>query len=118
MGARVYLINLFGLFQEDSEPSQRALQIGHLPNWTDNPYVFAAVTETYNQYLSTLADNEHVKLINLRSWARGTLQPPEDYFFDSVHFNRDGLRKIADFLASALNTSVLELNKSCSVDRK
>jgi len=65
-----------------------------------------------------LADNEHVKLINLRSWARGTLQPPEDYFFDSVHFNRDGLRKIADFLASALNTSVLELNKSCSVDRK
>lgn len=118
MGARIYLINLFGLFQEDAEPSQRALQIGHLPIWTDNPYVFATATEVYNQYLSSLADNEHVKLINLRTWARESFQPPEDYFFDSVHFNREGLRKIGDFLASTLNTPVLELIKSCSVDTR
>src|SRR6185437_52410 len=55
VGSAVVLITLPGLFVMNEEPSQRALKIGHLPIFTDNPYVLAKISTEYNQRLRHLA---------------------------------------------------------------
>ena len=37
------------------DPSPRALEIGHLPTFTDNPFVLARMAERYNEALRALA---------------------------------------------------------------
>lgn len=117
MGAKVYVMTLFGLFQSDREPTKAALNIGHLPPWTDNPYDLAAVVDQYNMYLHHIAARSNVALIDFQAWGRKSLQPPESYFFDSVHFNPKGLRSLGKFLAEALVLDASLQKPSCVAER-
>ena len=48
-GSRVVILTLPGLYQTDRDPSPRALEIGHLPTFTDNPFVLARMAELYSE---------------------------------------------------------------------
>ena len=112
-GSEVYLISLFGLFHEDIKPTDEALSIGHLPLETNNPYVLAAMTSSYNRHLKQLATSRNVQFIDLYQWGRKNLMPLENYFFDSVHFNAKGLEKVGNFLATQISTSKKLTNVYC-----
>lgn len=116
INAQVYLITLMGLYQTDQAPSPAALKVGHLPSWTDNPFVLAASTERHNDLLKVEADREGVHLIDLQTWGREHMNPPEAYFYDSVHFNARGLQQVGAFLASMLVHPVRELKTICNLE--
>jgi lysophospholipase L1-like esterase len=101
-GSVVVLATLPGLYRTDEPPSARALAIGHLPRFTDNPYVLAAMTERYNDALRRLAARHGLELVDLDRWARRELVPPERFFFDSVHLWEEGQAKIGAYLAETL----------------
>lgn len=101
-GAKVYLVSLFSLFNSSTRPSDKALKKGHLPEFTDNPYVLKAITENYNRKLKILAQKLSLSFIDLNSWGQEQLIPVDNYFFDSVHFNVDGLEQVGFFLADAI----------------
>jgi lysophospholipase L1-like esterase len=101
-GSRVVLITLPGLYSTDREPSPRALEIGHLPEFTDNPYVLARMAERYNEALGTLARDRGLALVDLGRWARQALQPPEDHFIDSVHLDEPSQERFGKELAIAI----------------
>ena len=107
MDTEVYLVSLFGLFQVDQMPSEEAMRIGHLPAWTDNPYVLAVLADLTNDSMRRLSEQDHVHYVNMQSWGRETLRPPEKFFFDSVHFNLEGLQRVGGFLAKMLMPSVV-----------
>ncbi|MGH7232101.1 MAG: SGNH/GDSL hydrolase family protein [Nitrospiraceae bacterium] len=102
IGSRVALVTLPGLYSMDEWPSEQALKIGHLPVYTDNPFVLARVTQQYNQALRELARTHDVPLIDLEAWAKETFQPVDAYFVDSVHLTDEGQQMIGVFLASKL----------------
>lgn len=101
-GSRVAILTLPGLYAPDLEPSARALAIGHLPGFTDNPFVLAAMAARYNDSLRELAQRQGLMLVDLERWARDTLQPPESHFIDSVHLDERAQRQAGIWLASAL----------------
>jgi lysophospholipase L1-like esterase len=105
-GAKVVIITLPGLYTSDAPISEKALKIGHLPTFTDNPYVFAKMTEGYNAALRRLAEREHVQLIDLESWSRTALTPRDRYFADSVHPHEDGQELLGAYLAEQLAPSL------------
>lgn len=117
-GAEVYVVNLFGLYQSDRQPSEKALSIGHLPLAMDNSFSFAAMTDRYNEDITTLVGKAGAKVIDFQAWGRQNLQPPEAYFFDSVHFNSVGLERVGAFLAQQLVQKVKALPKHCSLEGK
>jgi lysophospholipase L1-like esterase len=100
-GCQVAVLTLPGLFTMD-EPTELALQIGHLPEWTANPYALAKVTERYNWALKELASQEDLMLVDLDAWSRKVMESRDGYFFDSVHLYEEGQlmigREIADRL--------------------
>lgn len=101
-GSVVVLVTLPGLYRTDEAPSDRALAIGHLPRFTDNPYVLAAMAERYNEALRRLAAEHDLGLVDLDRWARDELVPPERFFFDSVHLWEEGQARIGAYLAARL----------------
>lgn len=101
-GSRVVILTLPGLYATDVAPSARALEIGHLPTFTDNPFVLAGMAERYNHALRGLARDRGVVLVDLDRWARETLAPPEDHFIDSVHLDERGQERAGLYLAQAL----------------
>jgi lysophospholipase L1-like esterase len=105
-GSRVVLVTLPGLFVLSEEPSSRALRIGHLPEFTANPFVLAAMSESYNEALRAFAARRRLPVIDLARWSEETLLPREDYFLDSVHLTKEGLNMIGDFMAKKLAASV------------
>ncbi|MBL6957539.1 MAG: hypothetical protein ISR52_01040 [Rhodospirillales bacterium] len=102
IGSRVYLVTLPGLFSTKEKPSLKALKIGHLPTFTENPYVLATITEKFNQTLRALSLQRNLGLIDLEKWGMINLHPKDQYFTDSVHLNAKGLEKIGAFLADKL----------------
>ncbi|MGH9197055.1 MAG: SGNH/GDSL hydrolase family protein, partial [Acidimicrobiia bacterium] len=100
--SRIVLITLPGLYILDEEPSERALEIGHLPIFTNNPYVLAKMTTRYNVALRQLARRHEVTLIDLDQWSRRALHPRDRYFFDSVHLYEEGQELIGAHLAEQL----------------
>jgi lysophospholipase L1-like esterase len=98
-GARVVIFTLPGLYEVDREPTAAMLRIGHLPPYTDNPYVLAKLTARYNDILRDLAREQSVELIDLDRWSRTALQPRERYFFDSVHLTDEGQTMLGRYLA-------------------
>ncbi len=112
----VYLISLYGLFSSSEAMSDSALQKGHLPQFTDNPYVFKAMTENYNRQLKKISQKMSVNLIELDVWGREHLLPPEAYFFDSVHFNAVGLQRVGTYLADVLKSSQSVSKHHCKRD--
>ena len=101
-GAKVFLITLPELFVSDEEPSDKALKIGHLPDFSTNPYVLAKISERYNQSLRDLASRRGVGLIDLAVWSKNHLTPRDAFFSDSVHLTGEGLARAGGFIAEQL----------------
>ncbi len=101
-GSRVVILTLPGLYATDREPSPRALRIGHLPTFTDNPFVLARMADRYNEALRTLARDRGLDLVDLDRWGRETLQPPDEHFIDSVHLDELSQERLGIHLADAL----------------
>ncbi len=106
IGTRVVLVTLPGLFTMDEEPSSLSLEKGHLPEFTDNPFVFAKLTAGYNNSLKKLALEKGVTVIDLAKWSSKTLIPREKYFSDSVHMTSEGLNLVGSFMAKQLEEMV------------
>ena len=64
-GSEVVLIILPGLYVMDEEPIQRAMEIGHLPTFTENPYVLAKMSAEYNKRLRRMARSQDLLLVDL-----------------------------------------------------
>jgi lysophospholipase L1-like esterase len=101
-GDRVVLFTLPGLYELDRSVTDRMLQIGHLPTFTDNPYVLAKLTAVYNEQLKSLARAEGAGLVDLDAWSRQALEPRERYFADSVHLTDAGQELLGIYLAGVL----------------
>jgi lysophospholipase L1-like esterase len=86
----------------DEEPSAQALEVGHLPTFTDNPYVLAKISQEYNKTLRRLGKSHGLLVVDLEEWSRGSLKPRDRYFFDSVHLYEEGQSRIGAFLAEQL----------------
>jgi lysophospholipase L1-like esterase len=101
-GSQVVLLTLPGLYASDRDPSPRALEIGHLPTFTDNTFVLARMAERYNDALRALAADRGLVLVDLDRWVRETLVPPEAHFIDSVHLDELAQEAAGRYLAQAL----------------
>ncbi|NQV84842.1 MAG: SGNH/GDSL hydrolase family protein [Rhodospirillales bacterium] len=108
IGTRVVLVTLPGLFTMSEVPSQRALKIGHLPYFTENPFVLAKLTERYNTALRGLAKRRRLDLVDLEEWSVQALRPREEFFSDSVHLTPRGLDKIGAFMADEFAKQLLK----------
>jgi len=108
-GAEVVLVTLPGLFTASELPSATALKIGHLPFYTENPFVLAKLAERYNVALRSLAVRRGLRVIDLEEWSAEALKPRDAYFMDSVHLTPQGLNKIGTFIADQLAERVKEL---------
>ncbi len=106
VGSEIFLVTLPGLFTTYEYPSFKALEIGHLPLFTDNPYVLAKITERLNQSIRDIAQNRNLHLIDLEIWGRTNLKPRENYFNDSVHLNAEGLTMLGAFMAKQLKSFI------------
>ena len=107
-GTEVVLLTLPGLFSTTVPPSPRALEIGHLPYFTENPYVLAKLTERYNATLRDLAVRRGLVIIDLEKWSNGVFQPRDAFFSDSVHLTARGLDMVGDFIADHLANRLLK----------
>jgi lysophospholipase L1-like esterase len=101
-GSRVVIVTLPGLYSTAHDPSERALEIGHLPTFTDNAFVLAKMAERYNGALRALARERQLTLVDLDLWVRETLVPPEEHFIDSVHLDELSQQRAGLVLAEAL----------------
>ena len=101
-GSKVVLLTLPGLYVMDEAPDARTLEKGHLPPFTDNPYVLARMAERYNDCVRGMARTRGLQVIDLEAWGRKALEPRADYFFDSVHLYEEGQHLIGVHLAEAL----------------
>jgi lysophospholipase L1-like esterase len=101
-GSRVILLTLPGLYELDEAPTEHMLQIGHLPTYTDNPYVLAALNARFNDLLRQIAVEESAQLIDVEGWSRSAFDPRDRYFFDSVHFTDEGQAMLGRFLADQI----------------
>ena len=82
------------------------MKIGHLPTFTDNPYVLAKMSEGYNAELRKLATREGLQLIDLDAWSHHALTPRDEYFSDSVHLYEDGQEMIGSYIVGELSPTV------------
>jgi lysophospholipase L1-like esterase len=102
MRARVVLVTLTGLYTTTHAPTPKALEVGHLPLYTDNPYVFAMMVERYNEGLRQISRDLGADLIDAAVWGDTALVPRDDQFFDSVHLWENGQVKLGRFLGQQL----------------
>lgn len=101
-GARVVMLTLPGLYSSDRDPAPAALALGHLPPFTDNPYVLARMAERTNAALRGLARERGLAVVDLERWAREALSPPESHFIDSVHLDELSQERLGVHLAAQL----------------
>jgi len=107
-GTDVVLLTLPGLFSTTVPASPRALKIGHLPYFTENPYVLAKLTERYNTTLRDLAVRRGLVIIDLDKWSNDVFQPRDHFFSDSVHLTAQALDMVGDFIADHLANRLLK----------
>jgi len=116
-GSEVLLLTLPGLYASDEEPSRHALEIGHLPVFTDNPYVLARMAERYNAALRELAREHGLRLIDLETWSRRELRPRDRFFIDSVHLVEEGQALLGLYLAEQLRPYLATRSRRGGTDR-
>lgn len=116
-GSRVVLVTLPGLYTTHEPPTPEALALGHLPQYTDNPYVLATITERYNTMLRALAAERGLPLIDLERWADRELHPRHAWFIDSVHLTEEGQERIGVFMADEL-APLLEAQKATAASQE
>lgn len=104
VNSHVVLITLPGLYVVGEPFSEKALQIGHMPQFTNNPYVMAKMTQKYNQILLNLATKHNVGLIDLAKWSKTNLQPTDDHFIDSVHLRCKSQGLVGKYIATKLQS--------------
>jgi lysophospholipase L1-like esterase len=102
VGSRVVLVTLPGLYTTREAPTPEALETGHLPPTTDNPYEIAVMTERYDELLRELARERDLPLIDLERWADRALVPRHAWFVDSVHLTEEGQALIGAYMAEQL----------------
>jgi lysophospholipase L1-like esterase len=78
--------------------------MGHLPTFTDNPYVLANMSERYNVALRKLAKQYTLQVIDLEKWSKTALRPRDKYFFDAVHLHKKGQEMIGVYMAIELHS--------------
>ena len=110
-GATVVLLTLPGLFTLSEAPSQRALTIGHLPEFTDNAYVLAKLTDRVNLWIRRLAERRKIKLVDLAEWSRTNFRPRDGYFMDSVHMTNEAMNMIGAHIANELSGLVGDIDR-------
>jgi lysophospholipase L1-like esterase len=110
-GATVVLLTLPGLFTLDESPSQRALTIGHLPEFTDNVYVLAKLTDRVNLWIRRVAERRKIKLVDLAEWSRTSFRPRDRYFMDSVHMTAEAMNMIGAHIANELSGLVDDIGR-------
>lgn len=108
-GAQVVLMTLPGLYQDRETISEQSLSIGHLPRFTDNPYVLSKLTTQFNHLLLEFGNRQGIPIIDLALWSETAYVPRHIYFSDSVHPTGEGLRLIGEHIAMRL-IQILELN--------
>ncbi len=101
-GSRVVILTLPGLYTTDRDPSPAALAIGHLPTFTDNPFVLARMAERYNDVLRALARGRGLGVVDLDRWSRQSLTPPEGHYIDSVHLDERAQEQVGTQVAQAI----------------
>jgi lysophospholipase L1-like esterase len=101
-GSTVVLVTLPGLYTTKEEPSARSLQIGHLPEFTNNPYVLARMADEYNSALKRFARQNELQVIDLAEWSDSAFRPRDAYFFDSVHLYAEGEQLVGKYMAQLL----------------
>jgi hypothetical protein len=101
-GSKVVVLTLPGLYSMGREPSSRALEIGHLPPFTDNPFVLARMAERYNNALRLLARDRSLPLVDLDRWTSETLTPADAHFIDSVHLDDQSQARLGKYLAQQI----------------
>ena len=101
-GSRVVLLTLPGLYSTSETPDARALEKGHLPLFTDNPYVLARMVERYDECLRDLGRSRGLQVIDLETWSRTALVPRADHFFDSVHLYEESQGLVGARIAEEL----------------
>lgn len=112
-GSKVVITTVPGLYRASEAPTPRALAIGHLPYFTDNPYVLAKLTERYNDELRKLARRRGLPLIDLDSWSATALRPRDRFFSDAAHLTAEGQILIGKYMAEQLETVLSSTAKSC-----
>ncbi|OAN55106.1 SGNH/GDSL hydrolase family protein [Magnetospirillum moscoviense] len=105
-GCRIAISTLAGLYTDNEPPSAKALAIGHLPAFTDNPYVLAAMTAGTNNALRGLAARHGWHLVDIAAWADRTAHPRADWFSDGVHLWAWALARLGDELARELRSDL------------
>lgn len=102
-GTRPVILTLPGLFRIGETPSPKALARGHLPQYTDNPFVLAKLTERTNEALRALARRRGFALVDLALFVDRAFVPRDAYFHDSVHLTEPGLAEIGAFVADEIH---------------
>lgn len=108
IGSTVVIITLPGLYVMDEIPSKKSLEIGHLPVFTNNPFVLAIMTERYNMELRNIARRYGLKVVDLDKWSKESLKPRDKYFFDSVHLYEEGQIMIGKYVSNELIDEIKE----------
>jgi hypothetical protein len=116
-GSHVVILTLPGLYSLDRHPSARSLAVGHLPAFTDNPFVLAAMAARYNDALRELARRQGLTAVDLERWGRDTLQPPESHFVDSVHLDEPSQQAAGVHLARAIEPLLREAASAQTIPR-
>jgi lysophospholipase L1-like esterase len=111
IGTEVLLVTLPGLFTLSETPTPKALKIGHLPEYTENPYVLAKLSERYNVALRALAVRRGLGIIDLEQWSAAVFKPRDAFFSDSVHLTGRGLKMVGAFMAELLAMRLENLRK-------
>lgn len=101
-GAKVFVITLPSIFVSDREPSEQVMKQGHLPRFENDPMVFAAMVDGFNEALRVSASEGNFGLIDLAKWAKKNFTPADQYFVDSVHLTPAGLISSGEFIARQL----------------
>jgi lysophospholipase L1-like esterase len=96
------ILTLPGLYRIGETPSPQALAQGHLPQYTDNPFVLAKLTERTNEALRALARRRGFALVDLALFADRAFIPRDAWFNDSVHLSKQGLVAIGAFVADEI----------------
>lgn len=110
-GSEVVIITLPGLFSSREEPSEDALRKGHLPPYTNNPFILARIGEEYNHSLRELAKRLNLEFIDLEEWCNQNLHPKEKFFIDSVHLTEIGQELIGKYIAEKLRGKIEKIGK-------
>jgi hypothetical protein len=75
---------------------------GYLPAFTDNAYVLAFLTESFNRQLIQLAFRRNIKVVDLNGWLESQKSQRSELFFDSVHLYPSGQILLGKFIANSL----------------